>query len=124
MKTTMTKQLFLVMLVMPFFCKGQISESQDKVEKEKRVFLFVHGAWGGGWEYSEVDAILTAKGDMVYHPTLTGLGERVHLAEVNINLTTHVADIVNVINILGCLKIFILLSDRHYSSNMGFPTYS
>ncbi|MFC4636570.1 alpha/beta fold hydrolase [Dokdonia ponticola] len=66
-------------------------------EKEQRVFLFVHGAWGGGWEYSKVDSILTKKGDKVYHPTLTGLGEKVHLATKEIDLTTHITDIINVI---------------------------
>lgn len=30
-------------------------------------------------------------------PTLTGLGERIHLANTEINLTTHITDIVNVI---------------------------
>jgi pimeloyl-ACP methyl ester carboxylesterase len=63
----------------------------------KRTFLFVHGAWGGGWEYAKVDSILRTKGNMVLHPTLTGLGERVHLANQDINLSTHIMDIVNVI---------------------------
>ncbi len=44
-----------------------------------------------------MDSILTAKGDIVFHPTLTGLGERIHLANTEINLTTHITDIVNVI---------------------------
>ena len=39
----------------------------------------------------------TAQGHNVYRPTLTGLGERYHLASPKINLTTHVTDIVNVI---------------------------
>lgn len=60
-------------------------------------FLFVPGAWDGGWDYAKVDSIFREKGDIVYRPTLTGLGERVHLANVNINLTTYVTDIVNVI---------------------------
>jgi pimeloyl-ACP methyl ester carboxylesterase len=32
-----------------------------------------------------------------YAPTLTGLGERIHLMSPNINLDTHVADVVNLI---------------------------
>ncbi len=60
-------------------------------------FVFVHGAWGGGWQWSKVDHLLTADGHRVYRPTLTGLGEKVHLASPDINLTTHVTDIVNVI---------------------------
>jgi len=64
---------------------------------KQRVFLFVHGAWGGGWEYAKIDSILTENGDVVFRPTLTGLGERRHLADTEINLTTHVSDIVNLI---------------------------
>lgn len=61
-----------------------------------RTFLFVHGAWGGGWEYKTIDSILTAQGDGVYHPTMTGLGERMHLANPDISLKIHITDIVNV----------------------------
>ena len=77
-----------------FFCHSIICFGQ---KINQRTFLFVHGAWGGGWEYAKVDSILTAKGDIVFHPTLTGLGERVHLANPDISLTTHITDIVNVI---------------------------
>ena len=60
-------------------------------------YVIVHGAWGGGWGFREVDRLLTADGHKVYRPTLTGLGEKVHLASPEINLTTHINDIVNVI---------------------------
>ena len=60
-------------------------------------FVIVHGAWGGGWAFREVDRLLTADGHKVYRPTLTGQGEKVHLATRDTNLTTHVTDIVNVI---------------------------
>lgn len=64
---------------------------------QKQTYVFVHGAWGGGWEYKQVDSLLTAQGHKVYRPTMTGLGERVHLANPDINLSTHITDIVNVI---------------------------
>jgi pimeloyl-ACP methyl ester carboxylesterase len=60
-------------------------------------FVLVHGSWGGGWAFKEVDRMLTADGHKVYRPTLTGLGEKVHLANRDINLTTHINDIVNVV---------------------------
>jgi pimeloyl-ACP methyl ester carboxylesterase len=60
-------------------------------------YVFVHGAWGGGWAYRRVDSLLTAAGHRVYRPTLTGLGERVHLGSPQVGLTTHVTDIVNVL---------------------------
>lgn len=60
-------------------------------------YVLVHGATGGGWGFKEVDRLLTADGHKVYRPTLTGLGEKVHLASPAINLTTHITDIVNLI---------------------------
>ena len=60
-------------------------------------FVIVHGAWGGGWAFREVGKLLQADGHEVYRPTLTGLGERMHLASPAIGLRTHVDDIVNVI---------------------------
>ncbi|HVS51533.1 MAG TPA: alpha/beta fold hydrolase [Opitutaceae bacterium] len=62
-----------------------------------QTFVIVHGAWGGGWAFREVDRLLTADGHKVFRPTLTGQGEKVHLATRDVGLTTHVNDIVNVI---------------------------
>ena len=59
-------------------------------------FVLVHGAFQGGWVYARVAAMLRAAGHEVYSPTLTGLGERSHLADRAINLDTHIRDIVNV----------------------------
>jgi len=44
-----------------------------------------------------MEHILSAKGHTVFRPTLTGLGEKMHLSNPDINLTTHIDDIVNVI---------------------------
>ena len=60
------------------------------------VIVFVHGAWGGGWQYRKVAPLLEEAGYRVYRPTLTGLGERVHLARPDVDLSTHIEDIVNV----------------------------
>lgn len=60
-------------------------------------FVLVHGAWGGGWTYQALDRLLSRQGHLVYRPTLTGLGERVHLASPEITLDTHIEDVVNVI---------------------------
>lgn len=43
-------------------------------------FVIVHGAWGGGWEWSDVVARVPARGHQAFAPTLTGRGERSHLA--------------------------------------------
>lgn len=62
-----------------------------------RTFVLVHGAWGGGWAFRRVDSVLTANGQRVYRPTLTGLGERAHLASAEVGLGTHIMDVVNAI---------------------------
>ncbi len=59
--------------------------------------MLVHGAWAGGWEWKKVGDRLLKDGHIVYRPTLTGQGERVHLAGPEVDLNTHIADIVNVI---------------------------
>ncbi len=63
----------------------------------KATFVIVHGATAGGWEWKEVGQFLTKDGNSVYRATLTGLGERTHLAGPDVNLTTHINDVVNLI---------------------------
>ncbi|HWC73632.1 MAG TPA: alpha/beta fold hydrolase [Gemmatimonadales bacterium] len=60
-------------------------------------YVFVHGAWGGGWDWRAVDSLLTRHGHHVQRVTLTGLGERHHLASPDIGLYTHIEDVVNTI---------------------------
>jgi pimeloyl-ACP methyl ester carboxylesterase len=57
-------------------------------------FVFVHAAWHGGWCWKKVTPLLRASGHDVHTPTLTGLGERAHLAHPMVGLETHVRDIV------------------------------
>jgi pimeloyl-ACP methyl ester carboxylesterase len=65
--------------------------------KSPLTFVLVHGAWHGGWCYRDVANELRANGHTVFTPTLTGLGERVHLNGQNITLETHIRDICGVI---------------------------
>jgi pimeloyl-ACP methyl ester carboxylesterase len=60
-------------------------------------FVLVHGAWHGGWCWQRVAKLLRARGHDVFTPTLTGVCECSHLLTPDIDLTTHVADIVNLI---------------------------
>ena len=60
-------------------------------------YVIVHGAWGGAWDWREVDSMLTRNGHHVVRATLTGLGERHHLASPTIDLHTHIDDVVNTI---------------------------
>lgn len=59
--------------------------------------VVVPGAWLGGWCWKRVVPVLRSAGHDVYTPTLTGLGERRHLAHPEVNLDTHVQDIINVL---------------------------
>ena len=58
------------------------------------IFLLVPGAWLGGWCWRYVAADLRAAGHTVIPATLTGLGERAHLLSRDIDLDTHISDIV------------------------------
>ena len=60
-------------------------------------FLCVSGAWHGGWCWKRVRTSLQALGHDVFTPSLTGLGDRQHLLSPEVNLETHIDDVVNLI---------------------------
>lgn len=60
-----------------------------------QTFVLVHGSWHGGWCYARVERILRSMGHKVFSLTLSGLGERSHLLSPQIDLKTHVDDVVN-----------------------------
>jgi pimeloyl-ACP methyl ester carboxylesterase len=60
-------------------------------------FVLVHGAWHGGWCWRNVAEILRPAGHRVFTPTLTGLGERAHLLDASVRLSTLIDDICAVI---------------------------
>lgn len=96
----MKKLTFILLIILSSSAYGQ--------QHRGRTFLFVPGAWDGGWDYAKVDSILSAHGDIVYRPTLTGLGERVHLSNPGINLTTYINDILNVIRFEGLHDVILV----------------
>jgi pimeloyl-ACP methyl ester carboxylesterase len=60
-------------------------------------FLVVHGAWSAGWAWKKMRPLLRERGHEIFTPTHTGLGERSHLARPEIDLETHIADILGVL---------------------------
>jgi len=60
-------------------------------------YVLVHGGWDGAWFWRPVARLLQQAGHEVFTPTLTGYGERVHLATPEIDLSTHVQDVVGVL---------------------------
>jgi len=55
-------------------------------------FVLIHGAWLGGWCWRDVARILRAAGHDVFTPTMTGLGERAHLLNPSVRLSTFIED--------------------------------
>jgi len=84
--------LLLLLFACPLSHFSSFSQSPGKP-----VFVIVHGAWGGGWAFKKVDSLLSETGCKVYRPTLTGQGERAHLASPDIGLSVHIKDVVNTI---------------------------
>jgi len=91
--------LFSTFFLAVFFsgCATAPTTTSVSPAKPKNTYVIVHGAWGGGFAFKAVDDLLTADGNKVYRPTLTGQGEKVHLATPDTDLDTHITDITNVI---------------------------
>lgn len=66
-------------------------------EEDVATFVLVPGAWLGGWAWKDVAARLRVEGHDVYPITLTGLGERAHLARPDVDLEMHITDVINVV---------------------------
>lgn len=81
-------------------------------QAQRTTYVIVHGAWGGSWAFKKTDSLLTAQGNTVYRPSLTGLGERVHLASEAVNLSTHINDVVNMI-LFEELKDIVLIGHSY-----------
>jgi pimeloyl-ACP methyl ester carboxylesterase len=60
-------------------------------------YVLVHGGWSGAHGFRRVRSALQSQGHRVFTPSLTGIGERVHLLSPQIDLTTHIQDVVNVV---------------------------
>ena len=65
--------------------------------RNKGTFVLAHPAWFGGWCWKKMTPLLHARGYDVYTPTLTGLGERAHLARPEIGLNIHIEDVANLL---------------------------
>jgi pimeloyl-ACP methyl ester carboxylesterase len=59
--------------------------------------VVAHGAWSSAWAWQKMRPILRAAGHDIFTPSHTGLGERAHLASPAIDLETHIADVLGVL---------------------------
>lgn len=70
-------------------------------------FVLVPGAWHGSWCWNRVRQRLQAAGHDVFTPTLTGLAERSHLLTPEVDLETHIQDVLNLIRWEGLSDIVL-----------------
>jgi pimeloyl-ACP methyl ester carboxylesterase len=68
----------------------------------------VHGAWYGGWCWRKLVPLLQQAGCEVHTPTLTGLGERAHLASRDVTLQTHVQDLQAVLHMYDLQNVVLV----------------
>ena len=61
-------------------------------------FVLVHGSWAGGVVWRQLAPRLRKAGHEVYAPTLTGISERKHLLNREIDLDMHIQDVIGVID--------------------------
>lgn len=59
--------------------------------------VLIHGGFHGGWCWDKVRPLLEDDGWSIDSPSLTGSGEKAHLASPQISLSTHVQDVVDLI---------------------------
>jgi len=64
---------------------------------KKKTFVLVPGAWLGAWAWRLVVPLLERRGNAAYPLTLTGMGDRVHLATPQVGIETAIQDVINAI---------------------------
>jgi pimeloyl-ACP methyl ester carboxylesterase len=74
---------------------GAASTANAATSASPTTFVVAHGAWSSAWAWKKMRPLLAARGHRLVTPTYTGLGERVHLANPNVDLDTHITDVVN-----------------------------
>ncbi|MFI2371673.1 alpha/beta fold hydrolase [Streptomyces sp. NPDC018833] len=74
-------------------------------------FVLVSGTFTDGWVWQEVAARLRESGAEVHPVTLTGMGDRRHLAGPDTDLETHVDDVVRLIDEVASSQVVIVGHD-------------
>jgi hypothetical protein len=71
--------------------------SAARAQSAQKTFVLVPGAFCGAWCWRRVSDRLEKRGHKVYSLSLTGLADRSHLLNKDINLDTHITDIANLV---------------------------
>ena len=72
------------------------------------IYVLVHGGWTGAHGFRTVRQLLQANGHDVFTPSLTGVGERLHLASPLVGLATHVQDVGNCLEFEDLREVVLL----------------
>jgi pimeloyl-ACP methyl ester carboxylesterase len=86
---------------------GERLKSPSRARSCMTNFVLVPGAWLGAWAWKDVTPLLEKRGHSVYPITLTGMGEKVHLATKDVGMETAIQDVLNVVKYNG-LDEFVL----------------
>jgi pimeloyl-ACP methyl ester carboxylesterase len=70
--------------------------------------VLAHGAWSAAWAWKKMRPLFRAAGHDFYSPTYTGLGERAHLARPEIDLSTHIQDVLAVLEFENLTDVTLL----------------
>jgi pimeloyl-ACP methyl ester carboxylesterase len=76
---------------------GRILPGIGHSVRDMTTYVLVPGFWLGGWAWRPVTDSLRARGHDVYPLSLTGMGERAHLARPDTDLEVHVTDVLNLL---------------------------
>ncbi len=71
-------------------------------------FVLVPGAWLGAWAWQKTTPTLEKEGHEAFPVTLTGMGDRVHLASKDVGMETAIQDVLNVVK-FNDLDDFVLV---------------
>ena len=80
-------------------------------------FLLVHGAWHGAWCWQRVLPGLIQAGHRAHAVTLTGVGERAHLLHPDIDLETHIKDVMAVMDAEELVDVVLVV--HSYAGMLG-----
>lgn len=89
---------------------AETATEQQGGSKAPRTYVLIHNGFAGGWVWAEVARQLRQSGQVVYAPTLTGLGERAHLAHPGIDLQIHIQDIIGVFDCEELVDVTLVAS--------------
>jgi pimeloyl-ACP methyl ester carboxylesterase len=77
-------------------------------QSARKTFVLLSGSFCGGWIWRRVTDRLEQGGHKVFAPSLTGLGDRSHLLSKDVNLETHISDVVNLVRWEGLENVCLV----------------